>query len=603
MPTLQRRPLLQGGLAAAMAPWAAQAAGAAARTGPKLLRMALPTAEAGFDPPRVGDSSSFAVLGAIFEAPLTFDYLARPATLRPNTAAALPEVSADHTRIVVTLRPGIFFADDPVFGGKPRELVAQDYVYSVKRFYDPAITTERLYIFENARLPGLSELRKAAISGKTPFPYDVEVPGIRALDRYRFEIRLGEPDPRFVLNLAAPATFGAVAREVIERYAADPMAHPVGTGPFRLAQWRRSSLIVLERNPRFRGVRFEGTPAPGDAEGAAVAGHLRGKTLPLLDRIELPVIVEDQPRWLAFEGGALDAVVVPSPFAPRVVPGGRLAPYLAQQGVQLSRSVMSGVTFSFFNCEDPVVGGTTPAQVALRRAIGLACDNPALLQHGFLGQGVVAQSMVAPFNTGYDPALVSEVGRPAPARAKALLDLYGFVDRNGDGWRERPDGSPLAIELAAAADQRSRLLAEVWQRRMGDIGLRFSFAFMPFPELIRRTLAGSLQMSAMSWSNGPDGDFYLSLAYGPNAGQNNDARFRLPAYDALYRRQRALPDGPERWAVMAEAQRMMLAYMPYLPHLHQVLNDVSRPWVRGWLRHPVAELRFLHADIQADPVR
>ena len=594
MSTLGRRPLLQGGLAAAVAPWAAAAP---APAGPKVLRMALPTAEAGFDPPRVGDQSSFAVLGAIFEAPLTFDYLARPATLRPNTAVALPEVSENHTRLVVTLKPGIFFSDDPAFGGKPRELVAQDYVYSVKRYYDPAVTTERLYIFENAKLLGLSELRKAAIAGKTPFPYDVEVPGIRALDRYRFEIRLGEPDPRFVLNLAAPSTFGAVAREVIERYAADPMAHPVGTGPFRLAQWRRSSFIALERNPRFRGVRFEGTPAPGDTEAAAVAAQLAGQTLPRLDRVELSIIVEDQPRWLAFEGGDLDAVVVPSPFAPRVVPGGRLAPYLAQQGVQLSRSVMSGVTFSFFNCEDPIVGGVTPAQVALRRAIGLGCDNPALLEHGFLGQGVVAQSMVAPFNTGYDPTLVSEVARPAPARAKALLDLYGFVDRNGDGYRERPDGSPLSIELAATADQRSRLLAEVWERRMTQIGLRFTFAFMPFPELIRRTLAGSLQMSAMSWNNGPDGDFYLSLAYGPNAGQNNDARFKLPAYDALYLRQRALPDGPERLAAMAEAQRMMLAYMPYLPHLHQLINDVSRPWVRGWLRHPVQELRFLHADI------
>ncbi len=597
MRSLRRRPLLQGGLAAALAPWAAQAAGPAAHSGPKVLRMALPTAEAGFDPPRVGDASSFAVLGAIFEPPLTFDYLARPATLKPLTAVALPEASENHTRFVVTLRPGILFADDPAFGGKPRELVAQDYVYSVKRYYDPAITTERLYVFENAKLLGLSELRQAALAGKTPFPYDVEVPGIRALDRYRFEIRLGEPDPRFVLNLAAPQTFGAVAREVVERYAADPMAHPVGTGPFRLAQWRRSSLIVLERNPRFRGIRFDSAPPPGDAEAAAVAAHLRGRTLPLLDRVELSVIIEDQPRWLAFEGGELDAVVVPGGFAPRVVPGGRLAPYLAQQGVRLSRSVMSGVTFSFFNCEDPVVGGNAPAQVALRRAIALGCDNPALLQHGFQGQGVVAQSMVAPFNTGYRPGLVSEVARPAPSRAKALLDLYGFVDRNGDGFRERPDGSPLSIELAATADQRSRLLAEVWQRRMTDIGLRFTFSFMPFPELIRRALAGSLQMAGMSWNQGPDGDFYLSLAYGPNAGQNNDSRFSLPAYDELYRRQRAMPDGPERWAAMADAQRMMLAYMPYLPHLHQVLNDVSRPWLRGWLRHPVQELRFLHGDI------
>jgi ABC-type transport system substrate-binding protein len=595
---MRRRPLLQGGLAATLAPWAGQGRPS---SGAKVLRLAMPTAEAGFDPPRVGDVTSFAVVGAIFEAPLTFDYLARPATLKPLTAAAMPEVSADHTRLVVTLKPGIFFADDPAFGGptpgRGRELVAQDYVYSVKRYYDPAITTERLYIFENAKLLGLSELRKAALAAKTPFPYDVEVPGIRALDRYRFEIRLGEPDPRFVLNLAAPQTFGAVAREVVERYAADPMAHPVGTGPFRLAQWRRSSLMVLERNPRFRGIRFDSTPPPGDAEAAAVAEHLRGKTLPLLDRVELPVIVEDQPRWLAFEGGELDAVEVPGAFAPRVVPGGRLAPYLAQQGVQLSRSVMSGVTFSFFNGEDSVVGGNAPAQVALRRAIALACDNPALLARGFLGQGVVAQSMVAPFNTGYDPQLVSEVGRPAPARARALLDLYGYADRNRDGFRERPDGSPLSIELAATADLRSRLLAEVWQRRMTEVGLRFTFAFMPFPELIRRALAGSLQMAGMSWNQGPDGDFYLSLAYGPNAGQNNDARFSLPAYDALYRRQRALPDGPERWAAMAEAQRMMLAYMPYLPHLHQVLNDVSRPWVRGWLRHPVQELRFLHADI------
>ncbi len=593
---VQRRPLLQGGLAA-LAGLPAGAAAATPARGPKVLRMALPSAEAGFDPPRVSDASSLAVLGAIFESPLTYDYLARPSLLKPCTAVALPEVHDNFTRYVVTLKPGIFFADDPAFGGKPRELVAQDYVYSIKRFYDPAVVTERLYIFENAGLLGLSELRKAALASKTPFPYDVEVPGIRALDRYRFEVRLARPTPRFEQQMSAPATFGAVAREVVERYAADPMAHPVGTGPFRLAQWRRSSKIVLERNPRYRRPLFDGQPAPGDAEAAAVAEQLRGQTLPLLDRVELSVIVEDQPRWLAFEGGEIDAVLVPGTFAPRVVPGGRLAPYLAQQGVQLSRSVMAGVTFSFFNCENAVVGGNAPAQVALRRAIALGCDNPALLKQGYFDQGIVAQSMVAPFNSGYDERMVSELGTHAPARARALLDLYGYADRDGDGFRERPDGSPLVIEYAATADQRSRQLAEIWQRRMTEIGLRFRFAFMPFPELIRRTLAGSLQMGMMSWNAGPDGDFYLSLAYGPNASQNNDARFSLPAYDEVYQRQRAMPDGPERLAVMAQAQRMMLAYMPYLPHVHQVLNDVSRPSVRGWLRHPLMEMRFLYADV------
>ncbi len=596
---MHRRPLLKAALAA---PSLASASLARAEVRPvagaQVLRMAFPAAEAGFDPPRVGDQQSFVVLGAIFESPLTWDFLARPPRLVPCTAVALPEAHDNFTRFVVTIKPGIFFTDDPAFGGKPRELVAQDYVYSVKRYYDPAIVTERLYLFENAKLLGLSELRRQVLAAKTPFPYDTEVPGIRALDRYRFEVRLAEPAPRFIQNMSAPSTFGAVAREVIERYAADPMAHPVGTGPFRLAEWRRSSRIVLERNPGFRGVVFDSEPPPGDEQAAAIAAQLRGKRLPLLDRVEISVVVEDQPRWLAFEGGELDAVQVPIPFAQRVVPGGRLAPYLERQGVQLQRSVMAGVSFTFFNCENPVVGGLAPAQVALRRAIALGCDNPGMLQQGFQGQGIPAQSMVAPFNTGYDGALVSEVSQYAPARAKALLDLYGFVDRNGDGWRERPDGSPLTIELAGVADQRSRLVAELWQRRMGALGLRFTFAFMPFAELIRRTLAGSLMMSAMNWNNGPDGDFYLSLAYGPNAGQNNDSRFQLAAYDALYERQRVLPDGPERLALMRELQALMLAYMPYLPHVHQRLSDLSRPWLKGWWRHPLQEQRLLHAYIE-----
>jgi len=590
---MQRRTLLHGGAAWPLA----QALPVAAQREPggaKVLRVAVSAAETGFDPPRVSDETSQLVTGAIFEAPLTYDYLARPSRLKPATAVALPEVSDSYRRFVVTLKRGILFADDPAFKGQPRELVAADYVYSLKRFYDPAITTEHLYTFENAKLLGLSELRRQVIASKTPFPYDVEVSGIRALDRYRFEVRLAESNPRFA---AVFVGLMAVAREVIEAYAADPMAHPVGTGPFRLVQWRRSSLIVLERNPRFRGEVFNSRADPGDAAGLAAEQHLRGQRLPLLDRVEIAVITEDQPRWLAFEGGALDAARVPEVFAPRVVPGERLAPYLARQGIQLQSNLSSAVMFSFFNCEDPVVGGLAPGRVALRRAIALACDNAALLRHAYQGQGVVAQSMIPPHNVGYDRARVSELGRAEPARAKALLDMHGYVDRNGDGLREQPDGRPLRIDMAAREGGRARTAAEIWRNRMQELGLDFSFSFMPFPELIRRTLAGRLQMADMSWNAGPDGEFFLGLAYGPNAGQSNDARFRLPAYDTLFERQRAMSDGPERLAVMDETLRTMLAYMPYIPHVHPRQNDVAWPHVRGWISEPLGDRRFMHTDI------
>lgn len=308
MSTFSRRQAL----AAAALPWSLPAWAGAARDeaaaggGAGTLRVAFNNVETGFDPQVVGDEASILVCEHIFESPLGFDMMASPARLVPRTAVALPEHSADFRHWVFTLRPGIFFADDPVFRGQPRELVAEDYVYAIKRLYDPKLRSEHLHHFENAKLLGLSELRAKVLKDKTPFPYDVPVAGLRAMDRYRFEVRLAEPAPRLPFVFTASSFCGAVAREVIEGYD-DPMAHPVGTGPFRLASWRRGSRVVLERNPRFRtlraGVELPLSPPEGDAALQALAQRLQGRALPLLQRIEVAVITESQPAFLAFLGG------------------------------------------------------------------------------------------------------------------------------------------------------------------------------------------------------------------------------------------------------------------------------------------------------------
>ncbi len=591
---MQRRDLLAAGVATPLG-----AAGSSAFAAPrKVLRAAFITAESGFDPPQVSDNPSLTVIDLIFEAPLSYDPLARPAKLVPQTAAALPEVSADFKHFVFTLRPGIFFADDPVFKGRPRELVAADYVYAIKRFYDPAIKTERLYVFENAKLLGLSELRKQALATRTPFPYDTDVAGLRALDRYRFEVRLAEPAPRFAHVLAGTGSAGAVAREVVEAYAADLMAHPVGTGPYRLAEWRRSSRVVLERNPRFREKRFNSVAPEGDEQAAATALALAGRRLPIVDRIEVSVIEESQPRWLAFLGGEIDTINLPPAFAPLAMPGGTLAPYLAKRGVRARQTLGASVSHTFFNFDDPQVGGYTPERVALRRAIALGYDNAGDIRLIYNGQALPAQSMIAPHNYGFDATLKSEMSEHSPARANALLDLYGYA-RGADGLRRHPDGSPLLLRKASASDQRSRRLNELWQKRMAAIGLRMVFEVGPFAELIKRSLAGTLQMWGFNWTNGPDGEFFLGLAYGPNADQSNDARFRLPAFDALYQRQTVMADGPERLAVMREATKLMLAYMPYLAHVHPIDVDLSHARVRHLIRHPFKSSWWDFTDLAA----
>src|SRR5512134_2365539 len=111
---------------------------------PKVFRYPFEIAETSFDPHKISDLYSNIVNGAMFDAPLAYDYLARPSKLRPNTAVALPEVSADGLTYTVRIRPGIYFADDPAFKGGKRELVAADYVYSMKRVLDPKLRSSQI---------------------------------------------------------------------------------------------------------------------------------------------------------------------------------------------------------------------------------------------------------------------------------------------------------------------------------------------------------------------------------------------------------------------------------------------------------------------------
>ncbi len=596
--TPRRRRLLQGAAAWPLAA-AWPAATLAREGGEKVLRVAFPAPESSFDPPQTNsDRYSSTVIAQILEAPLSYDYLARPARLVPATAAALPEVSADGRTFTVRIQPGIFFADDPAFKGRPRELVAEDYVYSIKRFYDPQYNSSDLYLYEQMKLPGLSELRQQALKTRKPFDYDKPVDGLRALDRHTFALTLGDDDPRFIYRFADPVIMGAVAREVVEFYGADIGAHPVGTGAFRLKSWRRASRIELERSPGFRETMYDGTPAD-EPLAQAIAAHLKGRRLPRVDRIVVDIVEEDQPRWLSFLNGAYDWLPVPGTYAPLATPNGRLAPYLAKRGITLQRALATDMVMNFFFMEDPVVGGYTPDKVALRRAVGLAQDGDTYIRQVLGGNAIPAQSTIAPQTSGYDPAYKSEMSTHDPARARALLDLYGYVDRDGDGWRELPDGSPLRLHMASLADQRSRLANDLLRRDLSAVGLRVEFEIATWSELLKKTRAGTLQMWGYSWTAGsPDGGFFLGIAYGPNAAESNDPRFSLPAFDDLYRRQLRLPDGPEREAVMRQAKDLLVAYLPFKVLAHRVVSDLVQPWTLTYWRHPFMSDIWRFVDVE-----
>jgi ABC-type transport system substrate-binding protein len=572
----------------------------------KVLRLTFESAETTMDPAKISDIYSRFLTAHVFEGLYTYDHLARPSTFVPLVAEGMPEVSADFKVWTIRIKPGIYFADDPAFNGKRRELVAQDFVYSFQRFADPVNKSPIWGTLEATRILGLAERRKAAVDAKKPFDYDTPMAGLAAVDRYTVRFTLGKPAPRLLETLAQTDLHGAVAREVVERYGDAIGDHPVGTGPYKLRQWRRSSKIVLERNPTYRERSYDAKPAADDAEGQAILAKLKGKRLPIADAVDISVIEEEQPRWLSFLNGTLDGLVsihaqVPQPFISQALPGGRIAPNLAKRGIQAKAQLAPDVTLMLFNMDDPVVGGYTPDKVALRRAINLAVDTESEIRLIRRGQGMPAQSPLVPHTTGYDPTFKSELGEFNPAKAKALLDMYGYVDRDGDGWRELPNGSPLVLVRSNQPEQIYRQYGEQFAKDLARVGLRVTFDIGQWAEHLKQARAGKLQMWMLgSTAQSPDGQTALQRMHGPQSGGQNLSNFKLPEFDAIYDRMSELPNGPERDALFRRASMIAAAYVPYKYSTHRIRTDIWHPWLVGYKR-PLFWLDWWHmVDVDVD---
>ena len=576
----------------------------------KVFRYAFRVAETGFDPAKISDIYSRTVTENIFEALYTYDYLARPAKVIPLIADGMPVVTDDYKTYTIKLKHGIYFADDPAFCDaegkkcKKREVTAQDFVYSLKRHYDPKTISPVASDFEELKLLGMNEVRARAEKSGAPFDYDSEVEGLRALDRYTIQFKLGETRPRFLYKLSDSSIVGAVAREVIEKYADKTMEHPVGTGPFMLSRWKRSSSMTFVKNPNFRESYYDAEPAADDAQAQAIYKQMKGKRIPMVDKVEVSIIDEEQPRWLAFLGNEHDFYERMAPtFAYQAIPNNKLAPNLVKRGIVMARTVAPDLTEHYFSMEDPIVGGYTPDKVALRRAMALAFHSEEEIKLPRRNQAMAAQGIIQPMTFGYDPKFKTEMGEYSPAKAMALLDMYGYVDKNGDGWRDMPDGSPLVIEYGTQADALSRELTEIWRKSMDAIGIKMVFKVAKWPENLKAARANKLMMWGLGYSaSEPDGGDTLGQGYGPSKGEGNLSRFDLPAYNKLYLEQQLMPDGPERLAVMQKAVKLLVAYMPIKASAHRIMTDMLHPWFSGYLRHPTSRAFWKYVDVDMTKV-
>ncbi len=574
-----------------LAPWPA----AHAADPDKVLHYAFVAPETGFDPAVTRDLYSAEVIQSIFETLYTYDYLARPAKLVPQTAVALPEITDGGKTYTIHLKRGIYFSPDPAFGGKPRELTMADYVYSFERLLDPKLASPHSWLFEG-KVVGFDEA--AARARETGhFDYDAPIPGFELVDRYTLRIHLKHPDYNLGMILAHEPT-SAVAREVIEKYrdaSGQVMAHPVGTGAYLLSKWVRGSRIVLTANPGYRGFiwNFKAGSDPGDR---AIVAAMRGKRMPQIGKVDIRIMVEDQSRWLAFLDRQIDLLELEGPLAPKALVDGHLRPELAAKGIRLSRIIDPEISYYYWNMQDPVVGGLSPAKIALRRAIAMAYDVQEEINVVWNGEAVPLQYPIPPGVVGYDPDYVSSV-HYHPRLANALLDRYGYR-RGADGYRTLPDGKPLTITYTARTDSNGTQESEMWKKTFDSIGIRMASNLMQFPDILKAEKECHLQMRTSPWiADYPDGDNFMQLFYGPNIHQNNNGCTEIPAYDRRYEASQRLPDGPERDRLYHQMARILEVDAPILIGYARYRNMLAQPDVIGYKKHPILHCEWLYFDM------
>lgn len=558
----------------------------------KVLRIAFEAPDDGFDMVKTFNFYSGNVADVIFERLLQYDYLANPVKLVPATAQSMPVIKENGKVYIFKIKPGIYFTADPAFKGQRRELIAEDYVYSVKRILDPKNHSSS-YAFIDQKIVGANALvEQAKQTGR--FNYDAKIEGVKALDRYTLQFTLTQPDYNFPYILAY-STFGATAREVVDYYKDRLGMHPVGTGPYMLSKYVPRSKIELVANPDYRGFvwNFKST---GTAWDNQLVKEMTGKKMPQIGKVNISIIEEEQSRWLAFQSKQLDFDKLTSSSIPKVLDqNNQLKPAMRQKGIRLYPNKEAEITYTMLNMRDPIIGGNSLDKIALRRAIAMSFNVDEYIRILRKGQAVRAEMLVPAGVNGHNPKYRSSIGYN-PSLANKLLDHFGYK-KGADGYRNLPNGKALVLKINTESGSSSVMYSELWKKNLDAIGIRADFRVSNFAD----NLKAATQCQYMIWGGAwhadyPEGENFTQLLYGPNVGRGNQSCYSSSAYDGLYKQ--AMQQPPEkRMPYYEKMSRQIEADNPLILQDTRIRNWVIQSHVQGFKAHPIMNSNWQYLDI------
>jgi ABC-type transport system substrate-binding protein len=536
----------------------------------------------------------------VYEPPLQYHYLKRPYELIPLTALEVPKpreiAGGKFTVYEVRIRPGIRYQPHPAFvaGNEnlpaekigslktpyelplgARELVADDYIYQIKRLAHPRLHSP-IFGLMAEYIVGMADyaklLKKAdARSGWLDLRQH-PLEGVERVDAHTFRVRLNGSYPQFVYWLAMPF-FAPVPWEA-DRFFAQPGMEaknftldwwPIGTGPYMLTENNPNARMVLERNPNFHGETYPGEGEPGDAGEGLLADA--GKPIPFIDRVVFSREKESIPYWNKFLQGYYDVSGIASDVfdqAVRVSIEGEagVTPEMEARGIRLSTTVATSIGYVAFNWEDAVVGGGSERARKLRQALSIAFDVEEQIAIFANGRGIAAQGPVAPGIFGYREGreginpVVYEWADGRPRRkpveaARKLLAEAGYPD-----GRDARTGQPLVLYLDTVARGPGDKAVFDWYRRQFEkLSIQLEIRTTDWNRFQEKIRKGTTQIFRLGWNaDYPDPENFLFLLHGPQSRSRsqgeNAANYSNPEYDALFERMKNIPNSARRQEII-----------------------------------------------------
>ncbi|MFM2484391.1 ABC transporter substrate-binding protein [Celerinatantimonas yamalensis] len=522
---------------------------------PKVLKILGDSAPRTLDPVQSGTMYANEIVTAVYDTLYQYKYLKTPFQLEPDLATGMPTVSKDGLTYTIKIKKGVHFINDPAFAdGKGREVTAQDFVYSLERNFDPKNRSQGSWLWAG-KIVGLDQW------GKDGADYSKPIAGLKALDRYTIQIKLIKPYPQLMYTLAMGFS-AVVPKEAVKKYGREFAIHPVGSGPFEMVS-TNTTKTVLVRNPNYRHEVFNLKQEGYDPkiEGKAGLAELEGKTLPIVDRVEVNWIQESSAAWNSFTKGnevvnaslqndQIDQVLASkSPVT--------LKPAYAKK-YNYRVTTEAGLVYNLFNFDNDYFGHSknpkTDAQnKALRCAIIKSFNWPQRISRFYLGLGHAYPGFIVPGTDGFDPKMDKSSVTQDIAGAKKLLKEYG--------WNKH---SLPVLTYPAMASVKDRQFYEQFRGNLIKIGYPKNKiklkTYATFGDFNRDVKNSKTMLVPMGWGlDYPDAQNTLQLFYGPNRSPGaNSANYNNPKYNALYEKAADMQPSPERTAIYKQLNNILV---------------------------------------------